>query len=185
MKKPFNFSPDPSQKLNRTFEDNEKDLYEIVDEIEDSEKSESEEEISFLSVLRREAKEKEKNEALTDTQIMMQSQDDRTPEIRKVQCETKVETTVKITKTYFYMNQNGRRIHVRTEEPETHKMQSVTKTEEKVPHSTPDKFSAPLEESFLTNNEEKSQIGVAKKKRKRVESSSSESIIETQLGIMA
>ena len=182
MKKPFDFSPDPSQKMNRTFDiddDDDKDSYEIVDEIEDSEKSESEEEISFLSILRREAKEKEKqSETLTDTQIMMQSQvDDRTAEVRKVQCETKVETTVKITKTYFYMDSNGKRIHVRTEKPQIHKMESVTENYETEP------IPEPIEESILTNQEEKSQMGVVRKKRKRVESSSSESIIETQLGI--
>ena len=75
------------------------------------------------------------------------------------------------------MDSNGKRIHVRTEKPQIHKMESVTENDET------EHIPEPIEESILTYQEEKSQMGVVRKKRKRMESSSSESIIETQLGI--
>ena len=72
IRKPFNFSPDLSQKMH-------------LEDREDEEDDEDDDEVSFLSMLRKEAEEKVKQESLTDTQRLMQTQDNEV----ELMCEEK------------------------------------------------------------------------------------------------
>mgnify|MGYP001233408727 CR=1 FL=1 len=104
IRKPFNFSPDLSQKMH-------------LEDREDEEDDEDDDEVSFLSMLRKEAEEKVKQESLTDTQRLMQTQDN--------EVETRVVTT--ITCCNYYMR-NGQRVVVSTDGPNVYTTGSVKTT---------------------------------------------------------
>ena len=112
IRKPFNFSPDLSQKMH-------------LEDREDQEDDEDDDEVSFLSMLRKEAEEKVKQESLTDTQRLMQTQDNEV----ELMCEEKVETRVMTTITCcnYYMR-NGQRVVVSTDGPNVYTTGSVKTT---------------------------------------------------------
>jgi len=142
--KPFNFSPDPSQKMRNDKNDTD----------DESDIDDSEDEVSFLSILRKEAEE-EKVEPLTDTQRMMQTQDEKVEMVCEEKVETRVVTT--ITRSHYYLRKDGQRVVVSSDGPNVYITESV-KTQN----------TASRVASNQVSQQSQSQIVPMTRKRKRI-----------------